>query len=290
MKRIKKSILILNGSILTVLILIILFWIAKSKSQPENQSTMKESHIQEKEPAVNAKEFLNKVRLIHREQWSENQQEIVDATDFYDPTNQNPVYLEKYHRHQEIGQFVYSTRRNDPKYRRIMTTLLENGFDVKHWGPVAKTVAITDYHVSQQRKLCEQAGMSEQEINEHLAIHLELQKDTISSATMAIAVLLRLTDEDMHWWRELMAIEYEMEPEEKVVGEKHLILLRGDKFLTDDDWLDDEFRAAKNRYHGRPREEIMTEVERKQQEESRKFMQERRRAFLERQQEQTENE
>lgn len=67
-------------------------------------------------------------------------------------------------------------------------------------------------------------------------------------------------------------------------------LLWGDKFLTDDDWLDDEFRAAKNRYHGRPREEIMTEVERKQGEESRKFMQKCRCAFLERQQEQAKNE
>ena len=148
-KRIRKSILILNVSILTVLILIILFQIAKSKSRPENQTTMKESRIQEKKLAINAEEFLDRLRLVHRGQWYENHQEIVDTTDFYDPTNQNPVYLEKYRRHQETGQFVYSTRRNDPKYRRIMTTLLENGFDVEDWGPVAKTVEIMDYNISQ---------------------------------------------------------------------------------------------------------------------------------------------
>ena len=59
---------------------------------------------------------------------------------------------------------------------------------------------------------------------------------------------------------------------------------------TDEDWLEDEFQAAKKCYHSRPREEIRAEVERKQKEESQKFTLERRRAFLERQQEPTENE
>ena len=59
---------------------------------------------------------------------------------------------------------------------------------------------------------------------------------------------------------------------------------------TDKGWLDGEFRAAKKRHHGHLREEIRLEVERKQKEESQKFMPERRCVFLERQQESTENE
>lgn len=64
--------------------------------------------------------------------------------DYYDPKNKNPVYLSNFIYYGQIKLYLLSSRRSNPKFRKIMKLLLEYGYDVEEWREVVGILRINN--------------------------------------------------------------------------------------------------------------------------------------------------
>lgn len=75
--------------------------------------------------------------------WEQHRREFSEQ--YYDPKNHSYVYLRKVDRHHAINSFLTSTRREDPRYRKIIVLLLENGYGIDEWPSAVQ--AILSYNI-----------------------------------------------------------------------------------------------------------------------------------------------
>ncbi len=183
---------------------------------------------------------------------AERQARIAENPDAYwDPDRTGRDYKAKVIRHNQISQFLTSSRRDDPAYRSVMIKLLENGYDLSEW--VDFVGIASQYHlpVALARTRLETEGFLPHEIEEELvpvrAHQSTMRQHIVSTCRMVMGI------QDVSLIDDLLDIELPYAQGDQVLGVGPLSMIRGDRLHTEQDWLDDEFRAAKERYTGPPR-------------------------------------
>ena len=163
---------------------------------------------------------------------------------YYDPTKAAPKYLEKVRSHRQINQYLESSRRDDPEYRRVLIRLLEKGYGLENWLNVVAVLSQHSRSVTLAQKRMREVGFSENEIKSELKT---LRKQRYASAPYIQAELKQTCGiADKSLIQELAQIELECLPNEPILGPGTIV--EGDRLLTEDDWLDPEFRLAKQRF------------------------------------------
>ncbi len=168
---------------------------------------------------------------------------------YFDSANADPVYWKNYNRHRYIARFVNSPYRDHPESRKLMVLLLENGFDVSDWGEVAMTVsAVTRQVVSTRKKVEEAWWLSPRERDEAMAVAYKAQEYNLDSPILDF-VYRKGIERDSDLFKSLFSVEL---PSDHGVSftVKDYFMISGEPFLTDEDWMDEEFQAAKDRYRG----------------------------------------
>lgn len=183
--------------------------------------------------------------------YARDQRIAEDPDGYFDPDRTDLEYQRKVRRHNQIGQFLTSSRKDDPVYQKVMLTLLENGYGIEEWGEAVSILGFYHLPVVAERQALMNAGFSPQQIEGELEDakrqqhrHLRMVEDNL---------LRRCGISDPDLVKELLAIELEFLPNEDVIGLGPLRTIRGDRLLGDEDWLDEDFLAARARYQGEPR-------------------------------------
>ena len=183
---------------------------------------------------------------------AERDRRIAENPDaYFDPDRTDPWYQAQVRRHNQIGQFLSSTRRDDPSYRKILTLLLENGYGIEEW---TEAVSILGFHhlpVVLKRHSLMEAGFSPQQVEDHLGSAKLQQQQQLRLIHDNLRARCGIDDPEL--MDTLIGVELEFLPNEEVLGLGPLRTIRGDKLYTDEDWLDAEFAAAKARYQGAPK-------------------------------------
>ncbi len=125
-----------------------------------------------------------------------------------------------------------------------MVLLLENGFDISDWSDVATAVSWINRRVVATREKVEKSSLSRAEMDEEMAIAYKFRKSDLSGFSKLI--YRRGIEPGSDLFKSLVSIELPYFG--KAVFSD--VVIRGDTFLTDEDWMDEEFQAAKDRYRG----------------------------------------
>ena len=194
---------------------------------------------------------IEETRLSEKEMRAMRLREQPD--DYFDPKRfyrgDDPEYRRKVIRSHMIACWVYSNRKNDPEFRKLLIILLENGYDIDDFGNVAKSIAFSNEEVESIKQEYRKLGIhSEEEIMDIIKISgaLERQKRREEIARNTL-IRLGITHQVLldELWSLDLGLVYQ---NDGTIGNGELLTLWGDKLLTDDDWMDEEFIAAKNRY------------------------------------------
>jgi len=164
--------------------------------------------------------------------------------DFYDSLRNDPEYLGKVRRHRQIDQYLRSSRRHDPEYRRVLVRLVEEGYDLENWLHVVAALSHHTRQLTLARKRMQEAGFSEGEIEAELE---PLRKQNEVKAAYIHADLKNssgISNDSLI--QELAKLELECLPNEAILGPG--TVSEGDRLLTNDDWLDSELRTAQERH------------------------------------------
>ncbi|MCS1408979.1 MAG: hypothetical protein M2R45_02158 [Verrucomicrobia subdivision 3 bacterium] len=166
------------------------------------------------------------------------------------------AYLKKVHTHYRIGDYLYSKRKDDLAFRRIMVLLLENGYGLEEWRIVTGLLASWQQEAAWHRRAFERANLfSPEEIEEQLKPIRERQEKIFRMAPTRFKFTTNITDPELI--KALWEVDVGLiEPGDGSFGRERRKTVWGDKLLTDEDWLTDEFRAAQARYAGPPRERM----------------------------------
>ena len=184
---------------------------------------------------------------------------------YFDPNNSDPVYWKNYNRHRQIARFVNSPHRKHPESRRLMVLLLENGFDVSDWADVALSVSSVNRQVVSTRKKVEEAGdLSPRERDEAMAVAYKFREINLKSPIMD-SIYQAGIERDSDLFKSLLSVELPSDPGVSFAIKDTLMVPR-EKFLTDEDWMDEEFQAAKDRYRGPVRDSSYAAHKRRRQE------------------------
>ncbi len=133
-----------------------------------------------------------------------------------------------------------------------MVLLLENGFDVSDWGEVALAVSSVNREVVATRKKVEEArDLSPRERDEVMAVAYKLRDRHFGDPLTSILTFIyrRGIERDSDLFKSLLSIELPSGPGVSFAVRDTPMLPR-EPFLTDEDWMDEEFQAAKDRYRG----------------------------------------
>lgn len=178
--------------------------------------------------------------------------------DYFDPKrylqSNDWEYRDKVNRHFHIASWVYSKRKEDPGLRRVMTLLLENGYDIEDYRGIIRALAHHKAEITAIRNRYKELGFySEEEIQELLAergvfrrqeAHKKALQDIFSMYGITNEFLIgELYDADIGLVRE----------GDGSIGQGKIETVWGDPLLTDEDWLDKEFWIARTHYQGKPR-------------------------------------
>lgn len=218
--------------------LVIVFTLSPNKRT--NKHTAQESNLVNGSPSQLrvSRPLTDLAQKLSNEQ--SNRLSSENRGNFYDSSRNDPDYLDKVRRHQQIDQYLQSSRRHDPEYRRVLVRLLEEGYDLENWLHVVATLSHHTRQLTLARNRMQEAGFSEREIEAELEplrkqnnvrsayIHADLKNSTGISNDSLI--------------QELAKMELECLPNEAILGPG--TISDGDRLLTNDDWLDSELRTA----------------------------------------------
>ena len=105
--------------------------VSESVSSPLNIPTLREIMAAREAP------------FLDREQRAQRLAESPD--DYFDPKrylqSNDWEYRDKVNRHFHIASWAYSKRKDDPGLRRVMTLLLENGYDIEDYSGIIRALA-----------------------------------------------------------------------------------------------------------------------------------------------------
>lgn len=176
---------------------------------------------------------------------------------YYDPNNRDIGYLQKVTYNHYIGAFLHSSRREDPRFRKIMTLLLENGYGIREWKSTVQCLLQRDEPIWIRASAMRKEGYAEHEIEDMIENPDPELKQTLKGIDLydRLRLMSRLETADVDLIDKLRDVKlYDVEIGEEVIADTWKSILQGDKLYTDEDWLDAEFLAAKEKYQGEPRD------------------------------------
>ena len=176
---------------------------------------------------------------------------------YYDPHNRDIKYLQKVTYHHYIGAFLHSNRRDDPRFRRIMTLLLENGYGIREWKSAVQCLLQRDEPIWIRASAMRKEGYAEHEIEDMIENPNPELKQTLKGIDLhdRLFLMQSLNIADIGLVDKLRDVKlYDVEIGEEVIADTWKSILPGDKLYTDEDWLDAEFLAAQAKYQGEPRD------------------------------------
>ncbi len=187
-----------------------------------------------------------------------------ESNTYFERNNTDPAYWKNYNRHRQIARFFNSPYRNHPESRKLMVLLLENGFDVSDWPYVAMAVSSVNRQVVSTRKRVEYAGLSRAEMDEAMAVAYKVREINLKSPILDFIYRAGI-ERDSDLFKSLLSIELPSDPGVSFAI-KDTPMLPREPFLTDEDWMDEEFQAAKDRYRGPVRDSSYAAQRRRRQE------------------------
>ncbi|MCS1407981.1 MAG: hypothetical protein M2R45_01144 [Verrucomicrobia subdivision 3 bacterium] len=166
------------------------------------------------------------------------------------------AYRKKVHYHNRVVSYLHSKRKDDLAFRRVMVLLLANGYGLEEWRIVTGVLGNWQQDVAWQRRALESSNLfSPEEIEEELRWVKEQQEERFRRLPRQLKFTANITDPELI--RTLWEVDVGLiEPGDGSFGHERHKTVWGDKLLTEEDWLTDEFRAARARYTGPPRERM----------------------------------
>lgn len=245
---------------LTVMILV---WRQDSKTESELQVEETKQVQPKKESPESA---FDRLRIPSAKEASQRHAERHRLAELHPEEYFNPDYLrgspnrraygEKVFRHHAIKKFLTFPHKDELPYRQVMILLLENGYDIDDWQHVIGTLTARQVPYLAWKKQMLQEGFPIEEIEESVA-EMQMQREEEESLWRdGIRGVWRgsMGIDDYDLLDALAAIEFSTVPTTpQLPGYGIGAALKGERLLTDDDWLDDEFRAAIARYEGEPK-------------------------------------
>ena len=257
-----------------VLAIVLSLWMGQKDDKPAGDVAAKE---QENKPAAATENSVSDrfreatdPRRIS-EARAERARRIQESPEeYYDPNNRDMEYREKVAYHNQVKRFLTSTRHDDPRYRKIMSQLLEHGYGLEEWMGSVQCLLSHNAPVLAHREAMREAGYAEWEIEEAINTDnpmqgtgrwMQLQELRNGSVYKSFAFFTGITNRALiDGFLELDMLD--VKEGEKLLGEDPVTTLPGDRLLTDADWLDEEFLAAKAKYQGPPKDIIDIRVDR----------------------------
>ena len=166
---------------------------------------------------------------------------------YYDPNNRDIDYLQKVTYNHYICAFLHSSRREDPRFRRIMTLLLENGYGIREWKSTVQHLLQRGEPIWIRVSAMRKEGYAEHEIEDMIENTDPELKQTLKGIDLhdRLFLMQSLNIADIDLVDKLRDIKlYDVEIGEEVIADTWKSILPGDKLYTDEDWLDAEFLAA----------------------------------------------
>lgn len=176
---------------------------------------------------------------------------------YYDPNNRDIDYLQKVTYNHYIGAFLHSSRRDDLRFRKIMTLLLENGYGIREWKSTVQCLLQRDEPIWIRASAMRKEGYAEHEIEDMIENPNPELKETLKGIELydRLSLMSKLETANIDFVDKLRDVKlYDVEIGEEVIADTWKSILPGDKLYTNEDWLDAEFLAAKEKYQGEPRD------------------------------------
>ena len=162
-------------------------------------------------------------------------------------------YVDKVNRHYKIANWMYCNKKDDPSLRRIICLLLENGYDIEDYDVVAKVIIRSQYEINMIKHSYENAEIfSSQEIERVVELSGAYRRQR-GLRKIAIDIFNKHGITDKILIEQLLSIDTGLIMEHDAVCNSRYLTIYGDSLLTDVDWLDEEFVAAKSTYIGENR-------------------------------------
>ena len=257
-----------------VLAIVLSFWMGQKDDKPAGDEAAKEKEnrpaaTMESSVADRFREATDPRRIS--EARAERARRIQESPEeYYDLNNRNMEYRQKVAYHHRVKRFLTSTRHDDPRYRKIMSQLLEHGYGLEEWISVVQCLLEHNAPVLVHQKAMREAGFAEWEIEEVINTDnpmpgtgrwmqmQDFRHDTIYRGFGFSAGITNRALIDGFLKLDMLDVK----EGEKLLGEDPVTTLPGDRLLTDADWLDEEFLAAKAKYQGPPKDIIDIRVDR----------------------------
>ena len=186
------------------------------------------------------------------------------SSQYYDPERvhdrSDSEYRKKVFKHHRIGDFLHSTRKEDPAFREIMCLLLEHGYGIEEWTFVVGTLGRYKMELAMFERTTEEGTASctippeAMESREWALEELrERQEKSFPKLVRHLKGICKITNTNLV--RKLWKVDIDLvAPGDGSLGEGKPAADWGDRLLTDEDWLTEEFREARDRFNGEPPE------------------------------------
>ena len=180
-------------------------------------------------------------------------------------------YRKRVLKHRRIGDYLYSSRRYDPAFQEIMILLLEHGYGIEEWSFVIRNLGkyklrtLFEQVATAMKETIEESNVSLEE-GENWKRKQEEFREGFRQAQEQFSLEEHLMQEfgkacniaDSNLIRKLWAIDIGLiKPGDGSLGEGRPRTAWGDRLLTDEDWLTEEFREAQARFDGTLPERIV---------------------------------
>ena len=171
-------------------------------------------------------------------------------------------YRKRVLKHRRIGDYLYSSRRYDPAFQEIMILLLEHGYGIEEWSFVIRNLGkykvrtLFEQVTTAMKETIEEGNVSLEE-GENWKRKQEEFRDGFWQAQNQFSLEEHLMQEfgkacniaNANLIRKLWAIDIGLiKSGDGSLGEGRPRTAWGDRLLTDEDWLTEEFREAQARF------------------------------------------
>lgn len=183
---------------------------------------------------------------------------------YYDPERvhdrSDSEYRKKVFNHHRIGDYLHSKRKDDPAFREIICLLLEHGYGIEEWTFVVGTLGRYKMELAMFERTTEEgsaSGTIPPEAMESRKWALEelreRQEKSFPELVRHLKGICKITNTNLV--KKLWEVDIGLiEPGDGSLGEGKPAASWGDRLLTDEDWLTEEFREARGRFDGTPPE------------------------------------
>jgi len=178
--------------------------------------------------------------------------------DYYNPDygkddqKQRREYTRKVFRHHAIKTFVTSPDKDKPANRQALIALLENGYDIDDWSHImGPLISWKLPELAWQQQMLRE-GFPADEVQSAVEKAQSKKEDAFASFdgghyprwSRSLGI------DDPELIDELLSLDFEIPSTPQPPGFGIRRALKGERLLSDEDWLDEEFRAAMARYGG----------------------------------------